>query len=57
MADIPMKHFWMGRDIEELSREELIEVVKYLGRELDSTRNAAISGIKTMASLAKAAAR
>ena len=31
---------WCGRDIEELSKEELIEVVKCLGREIERARDA-----------------
>ena len=38
MDDIPMKCYWMGRDVDTLSREEAIEAVKLLGRELETTR-------------------
>jgi hypothetical protein len=37
--EIPMKSYWMGRDIESLSREELIEVVRQIGRALESARS------------------
>jgi hypothetical protein len=51
MDDLPMKTYWMERDIEDLSREELIDVVKQLGRELEMTRNFAASSIRTMANI------
>ena len=54
-TDFPMKTLWMGRDIETMSREELIDVVKRLGRDLENTRNLAASTIRTMASMARAA--
>lgn len=34
MTDIPTVSFWMGRPLSELTKEELIEAVEYLGREL-----------------------
>jgi hypothetical protein len=57
MTEIPMKTFWMGRDIEDMSREELIEVVKQLGRDLENTRSFATSSIRTMANLVHASNR
>lgn len=33
-AEVPMVHMWEGRNIEELSREELLDVVRYLGSSL-----------------------
>lgn len=30
MNEAPEKMYWMGQDIEEMSREGLIEVVRYL---------------------------
>lgn len=38
MTEMPMKCYWMGRDVDGLSREEAIEAVKMLGRELETTR-------------------
>lgn len=38
MDDIPMKFYWMGKDVDSLSHQEAIEAVKMLGRELESTR-------------------
>lgn len=32
MTNEPKAHFWMGRPITELSRDELIEVIDYLSR-------------------------
>lgn len=46
MTEIPMKSYWMGKDVETLSRKELIEVVQHLGRELDTTRAATRSIIE-----------
>jgi hypothetical protein len=39
---------WMGRPIEDLSKEELIEVVKHLARDLDETRKRAIRAIRDL---------
>jgi hypothetical protein len=36
--DWPIKFFYMGKDVDDMSREELLEVVQYLSRELDSSR-------------------
>jgi hypothetical protein len=33
-----VKRYWNGRDLEELSREDLLVVVEHLSRELESTR-------------------
>jgi hypothetical protein len=30
--------YWMGRPVEELTREELLEVVQYMSRELERYR-------------------
>jgi hypothetical protein len=30
--------YWMGRPVNELTREELLEVVQYMGRELERYR-------------------
>ncbi len=43
MTDVPMKSMWMGRDIDTLSREELIDVIHYMARELDASRECAMS--------------
>ena len=40
MDDVPMKFYWMDKDVDTLSHEEAIEAVKMLGRELESTRRA-----------------
>jgi hypothetical protein len=34
--------FWMGRPVDEMSREELLEIVYHLGRELDDLRGRSI---------------
>jgi hypothetical protein len=39
MTEIPMKMSWMGHDVDSLSREELIEVVRQMGRQLESARD------------------
>jgi hypothetical protein len=46
MTDVPMKSYWMGRDIDDLPRETLLEIIGHLGRELESARNAARSIIE-----------
>lgn len=38
MVDVPTKSYWLGRDIETLSREELLDVVRSLGRDLEEAR-------------------
>lgn len=38
MSKIPMIHYWMGRPVTELSREELLEVVDHMARELATHR-------------------
>ena len=38
MSEIPTKMYYIGKDVESLTREELIDVVRYLGREMESTR-------------------
>ena len=40
------KAYWMDKPIEELTREELIEVILSLGRDLDDARNATKSIVK-----------
>lgn len=32
--EIPMVHYWRGKRVEEMTREELIEAVVELGKEL-----------------------
>lgn len=39
MTEMPMKMSWMGEDIDTLPRERLIEVIRQLGRELESARS------------------
>ena len=48
---------WMGRNIEELSKEELINAVKQLGREIEVERNAHLRTIDMWASFREAGAR
>ena len=36
----PMKSYWDGQDINELPREKLMEIISYLNRQLESTRDA-----------------
>ena len=38
MTDVPMVHYWMGRPLTDLTREELIEAVITLARAVDSER-------------------
>ena len=35
-ADIPMIHTWMGVRLEDMSKDELIEAVKHLGKMQDA---------------------
>lgn len=37
-----MKTYYMGEDVDDMSRERLIEVVSELGNALETTRKAAI---------------
>lgn len=39
MEGIPMKMMWMGEDVETLHRDVLIEIIRQLHRDLESTRN------------------
>lgn len=43
---IPMKASYMGEDIDTLPREKLIEIIHYLGQQLESQRRATQSIIK-----------
>lgn len=54
---IPMKHYYMGEDIEALPRERLIEIIVELAHNLESTREMAIGSTRLMADIARAAAR
>lgn len=38
VSEIPMKYYWMGKDVETLSRDQLLHAVMQLARQLDSTR-------------------
>lgn len=41
-TDIPMTYVWKGKNVNELSRDELLEVIDYLARrynELTSSKN------------------
>lgn len=38
-TEIPMKLYWMGEDLETLDRDMLIEVIKQLHKEVESTRS------------------
>lgn len=39
MAEIPMKMCFMGEDVDSLPRERLIEIIRLLHREVESTRS------------------
>jgi len=39
MNEVPMKMYWIGEDIETFPRDRLIEVIRHLGRDLESARN------------------
>lgn len=38
MSETPTKAYWMGRDLETLSKEELIEICKRLHSDLEHAR-------------------
>ena len=38
-TDIPLVTTWFGQDIEELSRDELLEAIQWLYKENESLRN------------------
>lgn len=38
MSDTPMIATWRGKRVDELSREELIEALNYLARQMESMR-------------------
>lgn len=52
-----MKASWMGRDLDTLSREELIDVTRRLGQMLESARDTTRSIIEVHAMARRAAAR
>lgn len=37
-GQIPMKAYWMGKDIDELPREKLIEIIHHLNRQIENQR-------------------
>jgi hypothetical protein len=39
MTEIPMKMYWMGEDVETMPREKLIEAIRMLHHEVESTRS------------------
>jgi hypothetical protein len=46
---------FFGHDIDGMTREELIAVVKFIGAELENTRLSAISSVRLMRDLCKSA--
>lgn len=40
MSEMPMKYYWRGKDVEEMSREQLLVVVRGLASELERSRKA-----------------
>lgn len=40
MTDVPMIRMWRGRNLDDLSREELIEVIDYLAKAWEVSREA-----------------
>lgn len=51
MNETPEKMYWMGRDIDEMPREELLEVIRSLADELKTARETtrSIIGINMLA--------
>jgi len=47
--EYPKVSYWMDRPITELTREELIEVIEYLGRELKRKRNQDLERMRKIA--------
>ena len=48
---------WMGRNIEELSKEELVDVVKQLGRNLEEERKRHMGTLDMWAAFRRAGAQ
>jgi DnaJ-class molecular chaperone len=57
MPDVPTKSYWMGKDIETLNREELLDVVRYLAHDLEETRRSVRSMVEIHALARKARER
>ena len=43
---IPMKHYWMGQDIEELPREKLVEVIGHLSERIEQLQQTFSATVK-----------
>lgn len=56
MSETPMICMWMGRRVDELSRDELLEVVQQLGRQLEAERESHRSYIDMQRMFAEARA-
>jgi hypothetical protein len=39
MTETPMKMYWMGEDVETLHRDVLMEIIRHLHKEVESTRS------------------
>lgn len=50
----PTALFYMGRNVEDLTREELIEALRRVHAEAENARSSALSMNRTWASIAKA---
>jgi hypothetical protein len=57
MTDIPTKCYWMGEDIDTLPVERLREIVRHLGRELESSRERTMQVLDMSRAFAAARAR
>lgn len=57
MNDVPHLTYWMGRDIRELTRAELIEALEYSCREHKRHIESSISSMRLMGDLMRARRR
>jgi hypothetical protein len=46
MTEIPTKMYWMGQDVDTLPRETLVEIIRHLGRDVESARKATDSVVE-----------
>lgn len=53
MAELPMRAYWLGRDVETLPRETLLEIIHHLSGELTKAREHARRDIDMIACMAR----
>lgn len=57
MDEVPTKCYWMGEDIDTLPAERLREIVRQMGREIESIRDRYMRDVNMMRDIAAARSR